>query len=137
MAAVLAVSIARARRPDARNAVMVASWAGLLALSGAVAGRIGLGTVLSIAFVVQVTPAVWTAYRTRVPNGIAAGTWLLVLGELSCWGLYGFHQDDRRLAFMGLTGIVAAIAMIIRAVTTVHHQRPLERQNTVNAIVKS
>lgn len=117
MAAVLAVTIARAARAGRRDVALVSLWAGLLAVLAALGGRTGLGAALSVAFAVQVTPAVWTAYRARVPRGIAVGTWWLVLGELSCWGVYGLHQDDRRLVFMGATGIVAALAMIVRAVT--------------------
>jgi hypothetical protein len=98
---------------------LVGAWAALLIAVGVGTGRIGLGTVLSLAFVVQVTPAVFTAYRTRSPSGISVGTWSLVLGELACWCVYGLHRGDRRLALMGLTGIVAAAAMIVRARTSV------------------
>ncbi|HWL43731.1 MAG TPA: hypothetical protein VNQ73_12355 [Ilumatobacter sp.] len=117
MAGLLAMSIGRARCPDRRSVALVIGWASLLVGSFGLAGRVGLGTLLSVAFVVQVVPAIWTAYRTQVPTGIAVGTWLLVLGELSCWGAYGLHRGDGRLAVMGVSGSIAAVLMISRAVT--------------------
>jgi hypothetical protein len=52
-------------------------------------GRLGLGTLLAAASIVQVTPSLWTAYRTAHPTGISQGTWALVFGELSCWLTFG------------------------------------------------
>jgi hypothetical protein len=49
------------------------------------------------AFVVQVTPSLWAAYRTPRPSGASAGTWALILGELACFLAYGVHQGDPRL----------------------------------------
>ena len=79
------------------------------------AGRIGLGTALAVSFVLQVTPSVWTAYRTERPTGLSAGTWLLILAELACWGVYGLHKSDARLIVLGCTGVVASALMLVRA----------------------
>lgn len=117
MAGLLAGAIGRSRRPGRRDLAIAASWLALTAACYALSGRRGLGTVLSAAFVVQVVPAVWTAYRSPVPSGIAIGTWILVLGELSCWGVYGLHRADHRLTVMGATGIAAALSMIARGAT--------------------
>ena len=97
-----------------RAAIPIAGWAALLVLSYAVAGRAGLGTLLALAFVVQVVPSIWTAYRTTCPTGISRGTWLLILGELSCWATYGLYQSDSRLIALGLTGITASLLMLTR-----------------------
>ena len=43
----------------------------------------GLGTALTVAFPLQVTPSVWAAYRADRTTGIAKGTWLLIFGELA------------------------------------------------------
>lgn len=115
MAAMLAVSMARSARPAQRAVAMSAVWAAALTVLGVVAGRVGLGVLLSVAFVVQVTPAVVTAYRAETPSGIAVGTWWLVLGELTCWSIYGIAQADSRLAMMGVSGVIAAMLMIARA----------------------
>jgi uncharacterized protein with PQ loop repeat len=88
--------------------------AGALATMFAVAGRTGLGTLLTAAFVLQVTPSIWTAYRTARPTGISQGTWLLILGELSCWATFGLHKSDPRLIVLGFTGMVASLLMLAR-----------------------
>jgi Enoyl-CoA hydratase/isomerase len=90
----------------------------MLIASAVVAGRAGLGILLSVAFVVQVAPAIWTLFRSARPTGIAQGTWLLVLGELACWGVYGVHRQDPRLMVMGIIGITAAVLMLVRVRAT-------------------
>lgn len=47
------------------------------------AGRTGRAALLTAAFILQVTPSLWTAYRTLHPTGVSCRTWLLILGELS------------------------------------------------------
>jgi uncharacterized protein with PQ loop repeat len=114
LAGALAAMLARRGRAHARPAVLIGVWVALLAAAFAVAGRAGLGTLLTAAFVVQVTPSVWTAYRTARPTGVARGTWLLILGELSCWTTFGVHRSDPRLMILGLTGVTASLLMLIR-----------------------
>jgi uncharacterized protein with PQ loop repeat len=103
-----------------RPAVLVGGWAAVLGAACAVAGRAGLGTLLSAAFALQVAPSIWTAYRTPRPSGVSAGTWLLVLGELSCWLAYGLYQADPRLITLGVTGVTASAAMLTRIYRTRH-----------------
>ena len=97
-----------------RSALVVGCWAVLLGAALALGGRAGLGTLLTGAFILQVTPSIWTAYRTRRPTGISRGTWLLILGELACWLAFGFHQSDPRLIALGCSGIAAALLMLGR-----------------------
>jgi uncharacterized protein with PQ loop repeat len=97
-----------------RSAVAVASWAALLVAALALAGRAGLGTLLTGAFILQVTPSIWTAYRTERPTGISPGTWTLILGELSCWLTFGLHQSDPTLIVLGCSGVAAATVMLAR-----------------------
>jgi uncharacterized protein with PQ loop repeat len=114
LAGALSVMLAR-RGPVKRKAVvLITAWSALPAAAFVVAGRTGLGTLLTAAFVLQVAPSVWTAYRTTQPTGISRGTWLLILGELSCWALYGHHESDPRLLILGLTGVAASILMLAR-----------------------
>jgi uncharacterized protein with PQ loop repeat len=127
LAGVLAVLLRRGgigRRP----AAIVTIWTGLLAVAWAVAGRAGLGTALTLSFVLQVTPSVWTAYRTHRPTGISRGTWLLILGELGCWGGYGLAESDPRLAVLGCTGVIASLLMLAR--TRVRYQLRATRLQT-------
>jgi len=98
LAGTLAVMLVRRRRPG----------------PGPSAGRAGLGTLLTAAFLLQVTPSLWTAYRTARPTGISAGTWLLILGELSCWMIFGLHTSDPRLITLGASGIIVSALMLAR-----------------------
>ena len=93
---------------------MIGAWATTLVTVCGVAGRAGLGTLLAGAFVVQVAPSLWAAYRTARPSGISAGTWTLILGELACFLLYGLHESDPRLIALGSTGVVASTLMLAR-----------------------
>jgi hypothetical protein len=97
-----------------RSALVVGCWTALLVAAFGVAGRAGLGALLTGAFFLQVTPSIWTACRTRRPTGISRGTWTLILGELSCWLTFGFHQSDPRLIVLGCTGVTASILMLSR-----------------------
>lgn len=117
-AAVLAgtVSVMLVRRGAvSRRAIgWICGWAGLLAVATLVGGRVGLGTLLAAAAFVQVAPSLWTAYRSERPTGISAGTWGLVVGELSCWFVFGLWKTDVRLITLGATGVVAGLLMLAR-----------------------
>ena len=82
LAGALAAMLARRGRAKARPAVLIGAWVALLTAAFGVAGRTGLGTLLTAAFVLQVTPSIWTAYQTERPTGISQGTWLLICGSL-------------------------------------------------------
>jgi hypothetical protein len=123
LAGALATMLGLRGRARARSAVLVGAWAALLAAALAVAGRSGLGTLLTAAFVLQVTPSLWTAYRTAWPTGISRGTWLLVFGELSCWATFGLDKSDPRLVVLGFTGVAASLLMLARIRRTTAHKR--------------
>jgi hypothetical protein len=106
--------LARRGQAKARPAVLISGWVALLVAGFTVAGRTGLGTLLTVAFILQVTPSLWTAYRTAHLTGVASGTWLLILGELSCWTIFGVHQSDPRLVTLGVTGVTASTLMLAR-----------------------
>jgi hypothetical protein len=127
----LATMLALRGQAKAWPAVLIGAWAALLAAGFGVAGRTGLGTLLTAAFVLQVTPSIWTAYRTDRPTGISQGTWLLVLGELSCWTIFGVHKSDPRLVTLGFTGITASILMLARIRRTSGDERSSVPQRAV------
>ena len=115
LAGALAVLLARrAARLPRRSAALVLTWAVLLTGAAGLFGRAGLGTALAAAFLLQVTPSVWTAYRADHPAGIAAGTWLLIFGELLCWGVFGVYEHDPRLIVLGATGVLASLLILAR-----------------------
>jgi uncharacterized protein with PQ loop repeat len=70
LAGMLAVMLTGRGQARARTAALVGTWAVMLAAVGSLAGRTGLGTLLTVAFILQVTPSVWTAYRTPRPTGM-------------------------------------------------------------------
>jgi len=115
LAGALAILLSRRADIPRRSIAVTLIWAAALLLSWLLAGRIVLGTALTASFVLQVSPAVWTAYRTHRPTGISVGTWLLILAELFCWGVYGLHISDPRLTVLGWTGVAAGILMLARA----------------------
>jgi hypothetical protein len=114
LAGALAVLLTCRGQARARPAALIGTWAVMLAAAGGLAGRTGLGTLLTVAFILQVMPSIWTAYRTARPSGISTGTWLLILGELSCWFAFGLHKSDPRLITLGTTGVIASALMLAR-----------------------
>jgi uncharacterized protein with PQ loop repeat len=113
-AGTLAAMLTLRGRAKLRAVVLIGGWAALLVGAYAVAGRVGLGTLLAAAFALQVTPSIWTAHRTEHPTGIAAATWVLVLCELTCWTVFGLHRSDARLIVLGVTGVTASALMLGR-----------------------
>jgi hypothetical protein len=114
LAATLAVTLTRHGGAAKRPALLIGGWATLLTVAATVGGVGALGVLLTGAFALQVSPSLWTAYRTDWPTGISRGTWALVLGELSCWTVFGVHRSDPRLIVLGITGIVASTLMLAR-----------------------
>jgi hypothetical protein len=57
---------------------------------------------------------VWTVYRSRDTAGVSRATWLLIFGELLCWGVFGIHEADPRLIVLGATGVVASLLVLAR-----------------------
>jgi uncharacterized protein with PQ loop repeat len=124
LAGTLAVLLTLRVRPVLRQSVLIGTWAALLVAAYLVAGRTGLGTLLTAAFAVQVTPSISTAYRTVRPTGISSGTWLLILGELTCWMIFGLYKSDPRLITLGVTGVTASTLMLTR----IHQTRKIVAQ---------
>ena len=129
LAGTLAVLLLRRRPLGLRPAALIAAWAITLAAAGGAAGRAGLGALLTAAFLLQVTPSVWTAYRTVRPTGISSGTWLLILGELSCWMIFGLHATDPRLITLGASGTIVSVLMLARI-----HRTTRRRQSARPAV---
>jgi uncharacterized protein with PQ loop repeat len=118
LAGALAVLLARrGASVSRRSTTLTLAWTALLSITAGLFGRTGLGTALTLAFLLQVTPSVWTAYRAKDTTGIAAGTWLLIFSELLCWGIFGIYQSDPRLIVLGATGVTASLLILARVAT--------------------
>lgn len=82
--------------------VGLAAWAG--ALTFALAGTV----------VVACGPALWSAYRSRTPVGIARGTWLIALLDASTWGAYGLAIANLALELYAVVLLATAVAILVR-----------------------
>lgn len=110
---------------DPRLVAGVAVWVAVMALAGLLGGRLGLGAAMNVALIVQVAPSVVTAWRSRDVSGVSVGTWLLVMGELTCFGLFGLATGDLTLLLLGVVGDAAGLLMLARvAWERVRRQRP-------------
>jgi uncharacterized protein with PQ loop repeat len=114
LAGILTIMLAGKQHVPQRATAVIGTWTVALAAIGSVTGRVGLGTLLTAAFIVQVAPSLRTAYRTARPSGISAWTWTLILGELACFLAYGLHESDPRLIALGSTGVTASTLMLAR-----------------------
>ncbi|HTR92360.1 MAG TPA: hypothetical protein VMI73_11525 [Trebonia sp.] len=124
LAGILAVWLARQGELSRRAALTITGWAALLAVAGGLFGRAVLGTALAASFILQTAPSVWKAYRSERVSGISAGTWLLILGELLCWGIYGTYEQDPRLMVLGWAGVAISVLILTRVAAQVRtHQR--------------
>jgi hypothetical protein len=110
----LGIMLVRRGCGSAGSRVPIGAWTLVLVVVGAIDRRL-LGVMLTGAFLIQVVPAVTTAYRTRHPTGIARGTWRLILAEVSCWAVFGAANHDAPLIVLGTTGIASALLMLHRA----------------------
>lgn len=95
-----------------------AIWASLLATIGLVFGWSVFGLVLGWSYSVQMAPPVVAAYRSSNPRGISIGSWTLITIESGLWGVYGVLLGDVPIQVFALTGLVAGVAILIRAITT-------------------
>lgn len=125
----LAIMLNRRHPMTSRIWMMIGAWTLVLGMAASVDRRL-LGAALTAAFLVQVVPAVTTAYRTPDPTGIAPGTWLLILAELSCWTAFGVAKRDAPLIVLGTTGVISALMMLsrVRAVDVERRRRPLSQR---------
>jgi len=94
--------------------MLIAAWIVVLVTGCAVGGGAGLGILLTVGFIVQVTPPLRAAYRVARPTGVSAGTWLLIFAELACWLIFGVRESDPRLIALGAAGFVASTLMLAR-----------------------
>ena len=127
LSGLLAVVLARRGGVPKRPVMLASVWAVVLLTAAAVSGRTGLGSALAVAFALQVTPSVWMVYRSKDTAGVSRGTWLLIFGELLCWGVFGIHQADPRLIVLGATGVAASLLVLARVSWTRTGQVPVTR----------
>ena len=89
-------------------------WFAVFVAAGLVARLDGVGAVLAVAFIVQVTPSLWTAYRTLDLVGASLATWLLVFVEGVLWFAYGIGVADGAVIAFGAIAATTGILMSLR-----------------------
>jgi uncharacterized protein with PQ loop repeat len=135
--ALLVVAVRRAGG-SARTALFTAlAWMTVLLTARWLGGPGSIAALLGVAYVVQLTPAVVTAWRTWSPSGIATSTWMMRLVESALWGTYGYVRGDPPLIVFGLLGVTESTAILVRKVTTRHRPVMSQRQARSQLVVGS
>jgi hypothetical protein len=116
----LAVAVVRAGGSARCGAGAAATWLAMLVTGRALGGATALAALLGIAYAVQLTPAVVTAWRTWSPTGISVPTWTLRLTEALLWGGYGHVRGDTPLVLFGVLGTLESCAVLLRKYLTRH-----------------
>src|SRR4029079_15137360 len=88
---------------------------------GRVGGWTALGFVLGFSYAIQITPTIYSAYRSHVPTRIAPARWLMVMGETSLWMFYGFARHEPSIAIFGIVAWCAAGTITLRWTSTHRH----------------
>lgn len=112
LAGAIVAALAGAGARVRSGAAVGAAWLSVLAGALMVAGPSGLGAVLTVAFLLQVTPSLRSAWRTASPVGVSRVTWGLIGVEVLCWGTVGVLDARPPLIVLGATGSVAVAAML-------------------------
>lgn len=100
---------------DLRNSYLRGlGWAVLLIGVTMVASWETLGVVLGLSFAVQLSPSVWSAYRTEDPSGVSPGTWWIGLAEALLWGAFGWFHGKAGIVTFSVVGAIASVLMLIR-----------------------
>jgi uncharacterized protein with PQ loop repeat len=112
----VALATAICRRGGALVTALVVGvgWAATLTVVTTAGGWAALGAMLGIAYGVQMTPYVWSAFRVRRPTGIAPHTWLMNLIESALWGAYGLTHGDVPIMLYAAIGTTTSAAILAR-----------------------
>ena len=125
----LATAISRRDGPLVTALVVGTAWAATLTLATTAGGWAALGATLGIAYGVQMTPYLWSAFRVRRPTGIAVHTWTMNLVESVLWGIYGLAHGDRPIVLYAVIGTTTSTAILVRRLGL--ERRPALNNNSV------
>lgn len=135
--ALLVVAVRRAGG-SARTALLVSlGWIATLLTARSLGGPGTIAALLGLAYLVQLTPAVVTAWRTWSPSGIATSTWTMRLVESVLWGTYGYIRSDPPLIAFGILGVAESTAILVRKVTTRHRPAMVHTAAAPQLVVRS
>lgn len=98
------------RRPAVRGLI----WLTALIAIRAAFGWTALGLTLGWSYAAQMTPAIFSTYRSRDPSGVSVGSWVMITVESLLWGGYGWIQSDLPIMVYAVTGTVSGILILAR-----------------------
>jgi uncharacterized protein with PQ loop repeat len=111
-----------------RTALLISvTWLAILLTGRWLGGPEAIAALLGLAYLVQLTPAVVTAWRIWSPSGIATSTWTMRLVESALWGAYGYVRGDPPLIVFGILGVTESTAILVRKVMTRHRPVIVQR----------
>jgi uncharacterized protein with PQ loop repeat len=131
----LATAISRRGGPLVIALVVGMAWAATLSLVTTAGGWAALGAMLGIAYGVQMTPYLWSAFRVRRPTGIAPHTWTMNLVESVLWGVYGVTHGDMPIVLYAVIGTTTSTAILARRVGL--ERRPAPANDSVVTYVSN
>lgn len=117
--AVVMWALRRAGSTLGQSVIRGVIWAAALIAVTLTAGWFVLGAVLGMSQFLQVAPAIYTAYRTAQPTGIAPATWWIAGVEGVLWGYYGWFHADIPIMIFATTYVTTAALMLSRYHTVV------------------
>ena len=116
--AVILWALSRSGRILSASYVRGILWTGLLIAVTFIYGWETLGVVLGLSYAVQLTPSIWTAYRTSDPSEVSSATWWIGSVEAILWGAFGTFHADRGIVTFAVVGLIGSILMLIRYYST-------------------
>lgn len=111
-------ALRRAGRSLRSSVIRGGAWAVVLTVVGLVLGWPAFGVALGISIGVQLTPSIWSAYRSADPSGVSPGTWWIGLAEALLWGYYGLFNRDAGIITFGVVATMASTLMLARYFAT-------------------
>jgi len=77
-------------------------------------GWVATGVTIGLAYGLQLTPAVVSAFRSESIEGISAWTWAIAWFEAAVWLAYGIAIIDVALLFGGTSGVFLSTLILMR-----------------------
>lgn len=112
IALLICLRLVRLGVPARSGLPVAAGWLGLLASALLVGGPLVLGSLLTVAFLLQVSPSLRSAWASPDPSGVSRTTWLLIGAEVVCWGTVGMLEARLPLIALGVSGVAASGLML-------------------------
>jgi uncharacterized protein with PQ loop repeat len=88
-------------------------WFVVLFLSGALAGKNGLGILLPVSVLAANIPQLWVAYKEGNLTDLSLGTWALSITDGLVWGVYSLIQHDMSIMVFGFFQLITSGLIVV------------------------